>query len=214
MRNFSSLSLDELVRAWTSDGPSEHLAAALVPKLVQEKDERAERDAMEEKEAWEQRDINADACRGFGDAISVVHAELQELELVDSIDSGHLQQFRDRLHEELRFYTGQLHSDPRTAEPESNVVQVIGGDFLDQPHDPTQVEAVVDGALGTLDYEVLADALRELVKERGVGSVAADAEITRQTLHSALSPGAQPRFDTVARVLAALGLRLSVKPIP
>jgi probable addiction module antidote protein len=35
--------------------------------------------------------------------------------------------------------------------------------------------------------------------------------LTREGLYKALKAGAQPRFDTVARVLAALGTELHIK---
>ena len=37
--------------------------------------------------------------------------------------------------------------------------------------------------------------------------------ITRQALYKALQPNSRPRFDTISRVCAALGVRLEVKPI-
>jgi probable addiction module antidote protein len=36
--------------------------------------------------------------------------------------------------------------------------------------------------------------------------------LAREALYKALRPGAQPRFDTVQRVCAALGVRLTAVP--
>ena len=40
--------------------------------------------------------------------------------------------------------------------------------------------------------------------------VAAHAGLGRESLYKALRPGARPRFDTVRRLLTALGVRLDV----
>ncbi len=43
--------------------------------------------------------------------------------------------------------------------------------------------------------------------------IAKDAGIGRESLYKALPADAPPRFDTVARVCAALGVRLVVKAL-
>jgi probable addiction module antidote protein len=43
--------------------------------------------------------------------------------------------------------------------------------------------------------------------------IAKAAGITREALYKALRPGSAPRFDTVNRVCAALGVRLVVEPV-
>ena len=42
--------------------------------------------------------------------------------------------------------------------------------------------------------------------------VAADAGLGRESLYKALRPGAQPRFETVRRLLDALGVKLGAEP--
>ncbi len=65
----------------------------------------------------------------------------------------------------------------------------------------TQVLAQNDGAL-------LAAALGDIARARGMSQIAASTGLAREALYKALRPGAQPRFDTVSRVCAALGVRL------
>lgn len=62
------------------------------------------------------------------------------------------------------------------------------------------------------DAALLAAALGDIAKARGMAEIALSAGIGREALYKALRPGAQPRFDTIARVCAALGLKLTVKP--
>jgi len=55
---------------------------------------------------------------------------------------------------------------------------------------------------------LLAAALGDIARARGMGEIAKASGITREALHRALRPDAQPRFDTINRVCVALGLRL------
>jgi probable addiction module antidote protein len=45
-----------------------------------------------------------------------------------------------------------------------------------------------------------------------MADVAANAGLGRESLYKALKPGAQPRFDTVRRLLTALSVHLAVAP--
>jgi probable addiction module antidote protein len=44
--------------------------------------------------------------------------------------------------------------------------------------------------------------------------IAKAAGITREALYKALRPNSSPRFDTMSRVCAALGVRLVAQPMP
>ncbi|MBV8620481.1 MAG: putative addiction module antidote protein [Curvibacter sp.] len=63
------------------------------------------------------------------------------------------------------------------------------------------------------DPGLLAAALGDIARARGMSQVAKDSGITREALYKALRPGSQPRFDTVSRVCAALGVRLVAQPV-
>lgn len=60
--------------------------------------------------------------------------------------------------------------------------------------------------------DVLLAALSEVAKARGMTQVAAAAGLGRESLYKALAPGAHPRFETIAAVLRALKVRLSLTP--
>lgn len=62
------------------------------------------------------------------------------------------------------------------------------------------------------DASALAQALGTVARARGMSEIAKAAGIGREALYKALRPGAQPRFDTVQRVCAALGVRLTAVP--
>ena len=55
---------------------------------------------------------------------------------------------------------------------------------------------------------VVLDALGAVARAKGMADVAEKAGLGRESLYKALKDGALPRFDTVLRVIQALGLRL------
>jgi probable addiction module antidote protein len=58
----------------------------------------------------------------------------------------------------------------------------------------------------------LTHALGVIARARGMSEVARAAGLTREALYKALRPNSQPRFDTIARVCAALGVKLVAQP--
>ena len=66
-------------------------------------------------------------------------------------------------------------------------------------------EAAGDGA-------VIAKALGDSARARGMSQVASDAGVSRECLYKALSGERNPTLDTVLRVVGALGLKLCADP--
>ena len=63
------------------------------------------------------------------------------------------------------------------------------------------------------DPALLAAALGDIARARGMSEIAKASGITREALYKALRPDAQPRFDSVSRVCAALGVKLIARAI-
>ena len=63
------------------------------------------------------------------------------------------------------------------------------------------------------DPALLAAAIGDIARARGMSQVAKDSGIAREALYKALRPGSEPRFETISRVCAALGVRLVAQPI-
>ncbi len=80
-------------------------------------------------------------------------------------------------------------------------------DYLDNEEVITEYLAA---ALEDSDPDAFLAAVCDVAKARGMTEVAANAGLGRESLYKALRPGAQPRFDTVRRLLIALGMRLDV----
>lgn len=63
------------------------------------------------------------------------------------------------------------------------------------------------------DPALLAAALGDIARARGMSDIARASGISREALYKALRPDAHPRFDTVNRVCAALGVKLVAQPL-
>jgi probable addiction module antidote protein len=77
----------------------------------------------------------------------------------------------------------------------------------------TAVAAYLTDILEANDAALLASALGDIARARGMSEIAKSAGITREALYKALRPGSAPRFDTVNRVCAALGVRLVAQAV-
>ena len=66
-------------------------------------------------------------------------------------------------------------------------------------------QVIADG-----DDAELAAALGHIARAKGMAEIAKSSGITREALYKALKPNSKPRFDTVSRVIHALGMRISV----
>jgi len=75
------------------------------------------------------------------------------------------------------------------------------------------IAAYLTDILEANDPALLASALGDIARARGMSEIAKASGITREALYKALRPGAQPRFDTISRVCAALGVRLVAQAV-
>jgi len=72
------------------------------------------------------------------------------------------------------------------------------------------IAAYLGAILDDGDPELLKSALGDIARAKGMSEIARAAGLGRANLYKALSPDGNPEFATVARVLRALGLRLTV----
>ena len=75
------------------------------------------------------------------------------------------------------------------------------------------VAAYLTDILNANDPALLAAALGDIARARGMSEIAKASGLTREALYKALRPDAQPRFDTIARVCGALGVRLVAQAV-
>lgn len=79
--------------------------------------------------------------------------------------------------------------------------------------DETTIAAYLTDILEANNAALLAAALGDIARARGMTEIARSAGITREALYKALRPDSAPRFDTVNRVCAALGVRLVAQAV-
>jgi probable addiction module antidote protein len=75
------------------------------------------------------------------------------------------------------------------------------------------IAAYLSDILQAQDAGLLAAALGNIARARGMTEIAKSANVTREALYRALRPGSAPRFDTISRVCTALGVRLVAQPM-
>jgi probable addiction module antidote protein len=80
-------------------------------------------------------------------------------------------------------------------------------DYLD---DEETIAEYLTAALEDPNPDVFLAAVRDVARARGITQLARDAGLGRESLYKALSPGAKPRYDTILKLLNALGVKLSV----
>ena len=71
------------------------------------------------------------------------------------------------------------------------------------------LEACFEEADG--DAAFIAKALGDIARAKGMAQVARDAGLSRESLYKALSGDRSPSFDTILKVISALGLKLQAK---
>jgi probable addiction module antidote protein len=64
------------------------------------------------------------------------------------------------------------------------------------------------------DAAFIAKALGDIARAKGMSQVANDAGLSRESLYKALSGERIPNFDTILKVVKALGLKLHAEAIP
>jgi len=71
-----------------------------------------------------------------------------------------------------------------------------------------EMAAYLEAALEDGDPALVAAALGDIARAKGMTEIAREAGLGRESLYKALSPGGNPEFATILKVVRALGLRL------
>ena len=70
----------------------------------------------------------------------------------------------------------------------------------------------LNAALADENPDVFLAAIGDVAKARGMAQLAKAAGLGRESLYKALAPGAKPRYDTVLKLIRALGVELHAAP--
>lgn len=82
--------------------------------------------------------------------------------------------------------------------------------YLDNPE---AIAGYLTDALETGDSAFITDALGVVARAKGMGQLAKDTGLSRESLYRALSAKGNPEFGTVLKVVSALGLKLTARDI-
>lgn len=82
-------------------------------------------------------------------------------------------------------------------------------DYLDND---VVITEYLNAALEDENPNVFLQAIADVAKARGMTRLARDTGLGRESLYKALAPGAKPRYDTVIKLVRALGVELRTSP--
>lgn len=83
-------------------------------------------------------------------------------------------------------------------------------DVAEHLRSPEEMAAYLEACLEEADGDAafIAKALGDIARAKGMAKVARDAGLSRESLYKALSGDRSPDFDTILKVIGALGLKL------
>ncbi len=76
--------------------------------------------------------------------------------------------------------------------------------------DPAMIGDYLQVMLDENGVEGLQRALADVAKAQGMTEIARKTNLSRQNLYKALAPGSAPKFETIKKVVEALGCHLKV----
>jgi probable addiction module antidote protein len=86
-------------------------------------------------------------------------------------------------------------------------------DAADYLNNDETIAEYLTAALEDPNPDVFLVAVRDVARARGIAQVAKDSGLGRESLYKALTPGAKPRYDTILRLLHAMGIQLTASPM-
>ena len=73
------------------------------------------------------------------------------------------------------------------------------------------IEEFLAAAMEDPNPDVFLAALGEVAKVRGIAALAQRSGLSRESLYKTLAPGSKPRYETICKLVDALGVKLTVK---
>ena len=88
-------------------------------------------------------------------------------------------------------------------------------DIAEHLRSPKEMAAYLEACLEEADGDAafIAKALGDIARAKGMTQVARDAGLSRESLYKALSGERSPDFDTILKVVGALGLKLHAEAV-
>lgn len=79
--------------------------------------------------------------------------------------------------------------------------------------DEATIAEYITAALEDSNPDAFLTAVRDVARGRGMAQLAKDAGLGRESLYKALTLGAKPCYDTMLKLLHALGVKLSASSV-
>ena len=97
--------------------------------------------------------------------------------------------------------------------PKINIADLPEFDMAEHLDSDQAIAEYLSIVLEENDPAEFAHALGTIARARGMTEMARASGLTREALYKALRPTSHPRFDTIMKVVQAMGLQISVQPI-
>ena len=97
--------------------------------------------------------------------------------------------------------------------PKINIADLPEFDMAEHLDSDQAIAEYLSIVLEENDPAEFAHALGTIARARGMTEMARASGLTREALYKALRPTSPPRFDTIMKVVQAMGLQISVQPI-
>lgn len=87
-------------------------------------------------------------------------------------------------------------------------------DVAEHLRTPEEMAAYLEACMEEADGDTafIAKALGNITRAKGMSQVARDAGVSRESLYKALSGERNPSFDTILKVIGALGIKFHAEP--
>lgn len=89
------------------------------------------------------------------------------------------------------------------------LAQFDAAEYLDNEE---VIAEYLNAALEDENPDIFLVAISDVAKARGMAQLAKDTGLGRESLYKALAPGAKPRYDTILKLIRALGVELRTTP--
>ena len=88
-------------------------------------------------------------------------------------------------------------------------------DVAEHLRSPEEMAAYLEACLAETDGDAafIAKALGDIARAKGMSQVAREAGVSRESLYKALSGDRVPSFDTILKVISALGMKLHAEAV-
>ncbi len=84
-------------------------------------------------------------------------------------------------------------------------------DYINSPEE--YLKASLEAVQETGDSRIFNKALQDVAKAQKISVIAEKSGLGRESLYKALTPDSHPRFDTINKVVNAMGFKLTIEAV-